>query len=87
MGDNTPKTRKPSDGAVVYLPLFRPFKACQIARREMEAQPEGARPDRTVDVRLEVEGKPYEFTMAEFLGKLGIPARSELTDNGDGDAA
>lgn len=84
MGDTEKK--RTSVGAVLYFgPIFRPFKACEIARRNMEKQPNP--PDRTVDVMVEIDGARHEFTMADFLARLGIPARSELTDSGDDDAA
>lgn len=83
--ENTKTPPKGSVGAFLYLPMFRPFKACEIAKREIMAS---ARPPaRAVDVLIEVDQVRHEFSLSDFLARLGIPVRSELTGNGDDDAA
>lgn len=62
--------KKQNLGTFLYLPLFNPKKAVEITKKELYKS--DAPPDRFVDVLLEVDKVRYEFTMDEFLTKLGI---------------
>lgn len=72
-----PKKKGTNTGAFLFVPMFNPRKAVEIAKKEIYAQAKP--PDRFVDVLFEVDGARYEFTIDEFLKRLGVP--------GYGDAA
>lgn len=77
-------SKKTNTGTFLYLPLFNPYKAVEIAKKSVMT-PQKAKdkdkdvpaPSRFVDVMIEVDHVRHEFTMKDFLTRLGIEKSDE----------